>query len=364
MRRRSSLLVFNLKTDADDQALGFTTAWLTELARHYARIDVITMATGRIALPDNVYVRSVGKEKGYGEPRRVWEFYRHLGAVLDEVDIEACFAHMIPHFAILARPLLRRRRIPIVLWYAHGATPWNLRASLPMVDLVATSSPGGFRIESDKVRILGQGIDSDRFRPVDGYASPDRFTALFVGRIGPVKRIDVALETLARLRELQPCRDPVLRVVGSPITPADRIYLDHLRRVAIEMGIQPHVVFETGHPYHAIHEVYRAAHAFINPGETGSVDKAGLEAMSSALPIVTSNEAFRDVLGPELARRWVVPRRSPGIFAERLEEIAEMSAFERRSLGERLRGIVIRDHGLPRFVDRLVGVIDEARREK
>jgi glycosyltransferase involved in cell wall biosynthesis len=358
--RPTSLLVFNLKTDADDEALGFTTSWLRELARRYARIDVITMMVGRIAVPENVFVRSAGKERGYSRPRRIWEFYRHLESVLDSVSVEACLAHMSPHFAMLGWPLLARQGVPIVLWYAHGTVPWNLRAALPLVDRVATSSSGGFRLQSDKVRVIGQGVETDRFRP-DQRAESERFTILFVGRIGPVKRIEVAIEALHRLRRDRPALNAFLRVVGSPIKGSDRLYLADLRRLASRLAIDRYVLFESGQPHGSVDGVYRAADAFVNPSETGSLDKAGLEAMSSGLPIVTSNAAFLGVLGPELGAKWVVPKRDPKAFAERLLEIAAMEPEGRRALGERLREIVIRNHGLDRLIDRLVDVIEEAK---
>ena len=41
------LLLFNLATDADDPALGFTTGWINALATHGANVHVITMRAGR-----------------------------------------------------------------------------------------------------------------------------------------------------------------------------------------------------------------------------------------------------------------------------------------------------------------------------
>ncbi|MBL8145083.1 MAG: hypothetical protein JNL34_01745, partial [Anaerolineae bacterium] len=67
------LLVFNLATDADDPVLGFTTVWVNRLAAHYEAVDVITMRVGRLDVAGNVHVWSVGKERGWSEPRRVGE---------------------------------------------------------------------------------------------------------------------------------------------------------------------------------------------------------------------------------------------------------------------------------------------------
>jgi hypothetical protein len=83
---------------------------------------------GRVEVPENVRVYSVGKEKGYSEPRRAVEFYRHLFRVLREDRIDACFSHMIPIFTVLAAPVLKVKKIPIVTWYAASQLNLHIKA--------------------------------------------------------------------------------------------------------------------------------------------------------------------------------------------------------------------------------------------
>ena len=64
------LLLFNLVTDLDNPTQGFNTGWIRALARRVEFIHVITMRAGHVEVPGNVRVYSVGKEKGYSEPRR------------------------------------------------------------------------------------------------------------------------------------------------------------------------------------------------------------------------------------------------------------------------------------------------------
>src|SRR5215217_951394 len=90
-----NLLVFNLATDADDPLLSFSSQWVNRLAARYERVDVITMRAGRLITAENVYVHSVGKEKGYSEARRAVEFYRTLSALRRARPYAACFAHMM-----------------------------------------------------------------------------------------------------------------------------------------------------------------------------------------------------------------------------------------------------------------------------
>src|SRR4051812_22253590 len=49
-----NLLIFNLKTDADDDVLGFTTGWINALSFHFEKVFVLTMQSGRLALRENV----------------------------------------------------------------------------------------------------------------------------------------------------------------------------------------------------------------------------------------------------------------------------------------------------------------------
>ncbi|PIE32006.1 hypothetical protein CSA56_16765, partial [candidate division KSB3 bacterium] len=142
------LLLFNLLTDADDPILGFTSSWIRELARQVDAIDVLTMQTGNVVVPGNVRVYSVGKEKNYSEPRRALEFYRRLWKLLCSHKYEACFAHMMPLFAAMGAPLLRIKRIPIVLWYAHKSVTPTLRLATFLVDRVVSASVESFRIDT------------------------------------------------------------------------------------------------------------------------------------------------------------------------------------------------------------------------
>src|SRR5881628_1896058 len=102
--RHARLLLFNLATDVAHPILGFTTQWIRELAARVESIDVITMLAGEVAVPGNVRIHSVGKERGYSEARRTFEFYRLLFRILRTGRIDGCFSHMIHLFSVLGGP--------------------------------------------------------------------------------------------------------------------------------------------------------------------------------------------------------------------------------------------------------------------
>jgi glycosyltransferase involved in cell wall biosynthesis len=345
------LLLFNLATDADDPILGFTTDWLNALAAHFQAVDVLTMRTGRLAVSSNVHVYSVGKERGYSEIRRAAEFYRILFARLRHEKYDACFAHMMPLFAVMGAPLLKLKRVPITLWYAHKATPPLLRLAEKMVDRVVTASAESFRIPSRKVTIIGHGIDTEKFVPA-AQKSQRPFTVLSVSRIAPVKRLETLIEA-ARIANV-----PRVRLVGSTF-PQDAAYAESLRRMVNENGLTD-VVELVGAVNHAdVAREYQNADVLVNLSDTGSMDKAVLEAMACAVPVITSNEAFYEMLSPY---DLFLPQHDVPSLAEKLRALMIMNSSEREKLGESLRQIVVESHSLVKMTARLVELLARGRR--
>lgn len=358
------LLIFNLKTDADDAVLGFTTDWINALARKSTKVTVITMMAGRIAVANNVSVYSVGKEDGYSEPRRLVKFYQVLLHLLRSEKVDACFAHMMPLFAVLGWPVLRLYGIPVVLWYAHSHVSFQLRIATRLVDRVVASSPSGFRISTPKFRSIGQGIDVERFAPPTRADRPhgEKLVLLTVGRISPVKRLDVVLDAIALLSADMKSKLE-MRFVGNALDSSGERYEKFLKQRVSELGLQDIVRFSPAAPFHSVQQVYQDADVFINSSDTDSIDKTVLEAMSCGLPVVTSNAAFFDVLGQKLAESWCIRKNDSAALAQRIQQLINMSGHDRLVLGMTLRNIVIRDHSLPSLVERLIQQIESCRRE-
>lgn len=351
-----NLLVFNLKTDADDDVLGFTTDWLNGLAKHCKKVIVITMSSGRIDVAKNVQVYSVGKERGYSELRRVIEFYKLLSGLLATERIDVCFAHMMPLFAVMGWPLLHLRRIPIVLWYAHAHVSWMLRVAAPLVNLVVTSSRGGFKLPIKKVRVIGQGISMARFHGAsEVMPKGSQFILLTVGRISPVKRLELLIQLLPLLpQRLSDGRLVIARFVGNPMTPSDHVYSDSLRRLAGELGVAERIEFLPACPFEQINEQYRKADLFVNSSDHDSIDKTVLEAMSCGLPVVTSIAAFSEIFDANHRVICHVPKGGASELAGSVRKLMDMPEQERRELGLALRESVKRAHSLDALCEKLM----------
>lgn len=367
----SRLLAFNLAVDADDPVLGFTTGWLNGLAAHYDRVDVITMRAGRLDVAPNVRVFSVGKERGWSELRRAAEFYRLLRARLAEGRYAACFAHMMPLFAVMGAPLLRRAGVPVTLWYTHRSPHWTVRAALPLVRRVVTAAPDSFPIPTPKLRVLGHGIDTDLFSPSEPSVQPGSVAGVsaatsspstiergpggevvHVARLMPIKHQDTLIRAIAAA--------PGTRAafVGEVPPGQDESYPQRLAELAAELGITDRVRFTGPLPAAGVRDAYRAAFTAVNLSPPGLFDKAALEAMACAVPTIVTNPAFDDLLGGDVALlRTSGPEDVDGL-AERLRALHALSAHDRAALGARLRERTVAAHSLDRLIERLVRVIE------
>ncbi len=349
------LLLFNLCTDTDDPVLGFTTAWINALAAHCDFIDVVTMRAGRLALADNVRVFSVGKEHGYSEARRALNFYRIVIGLLLSRRYDACFAHMITLFAVMAGPLLWLWRIPMTLWYAHGAVTSKLKAAVFFSRRVVTSSQQGFRIDSPKTRVVGQGIDTNLFHPPPIPKAGNSFVIITAGRVSPVKNLEVLIDAANGLYGELGWGELQVVIVGA-VAEEDSAYGEKLRGLVEALSLGKIIDFAGPVNHERVVREYQEADVMVNTSKTGSIDKAVLEAMACGLPVITSNEAFREMLSP-WADWLFIPPDSPGKLITSLVRLRAMGMDERQNLGSELRALVAREHSLEQLTQRLVNVL-------
>lgn len=346
------LLLFNLATDEKDPILGFTVEWVRALAARVPNVDVITMRSGPTDLPENVRVYSIGKERGWTEARRLVEFYRRLGLLLHEQTYDACFAHMQERFALLAAPLLKLKHIPVTLWYTHPHSPLALRAAIRTVDRVITASSSSCRVPTSKLIVTGHGIDTDRFVPA--FCDRSRFRVVAVGRVTPIKRLELLVDAAAYLQShrTQPLE---VRLIG-PTEIADINYEAALRRRALELGLASRVNFVGPLGTEELIAEFQAAEAVVSLTGRGSFDKSAIEGMSCALPLLTMNPDFAPHL---LAAGMPGPIEDGNAKAlgQAIGQLIDVPVKERRRWGLALRAEVVRAHSLQRLADRLVNQI-------
>src|SRR6266480_381496 len=174
MRR---LVFLTQSVDPDHPVLAATIPKIRALAERVDEVIVLGQSGGRAGLPANVEVRTFGAPS---RVQRVWRFERELARAL---PADAVVAHMIPAYVLLAAPLVRPRRTPLVLWYTHWKASSTLSAATRLATAIVSVDRRSFPLASPKVRPIGHGIDVSEFTCTDrtGRAGPGART-LFAGQ--------------------------------------------------------------------------------------------------------------------------------------------------------------------------------------
>jgi glycosyltransferase involved in cell wall biosynthesis len=324
-----TLVFATQQVDPEHPALGATVPKIRALA---ARLDeVVVLADDAVpgVLPENCRVRL------FGAPSRARRGRLYAAALNEELARRpiAFLAHMAPLFAVLAAPLARPRRVPVLLWFTH----WKPSRTLVLAERLSTAvlsvDRRSFPIRSTKVVPIGHGIDMQEFactvrEPVG------RLRALALGRTSPAK----GLETIVRAAGLA---DVELELRGPSLTEEERAERTRLERLGARV--------EDAVPRAEVPALLARHDVLVNNMREGALDKVVYEAAATCMPVLASNAGFDDVLPPGLR----FSREDPGDLAARLRDLA---ARDRTELGRELRARVEQRHSVEHWADAVIAV--------
>ncbi|MSQ31449.1 MAG: glycosyltransferase family 1 protein [Dehalococcoidia bacterium] len=204
-----------------------------------------------------------------------------------------------------------------------------------------------YRVPAERVAVIPLGVDLEQFTPGDqaearsrlhlerqGIA-PDARLLLAVGRIEPLKGLDILIRAVAQLNERQPA---VLAIIGGD----DRAAADvaKLSALAEELGVAEAVHFLGSRPHEALPDYYRAADVVVVPSFYESFGLVAVEAMASGVPVVASRVGGLASTVADGRTGYLIAWRCPEPFAEKLEVLLRNEQL-RRALGagaaERMR---------------------------
>ena len=322
MRR---LIFATQKLDPSDPVLAATVPMVRALAARVDELVVLCDSAVSAAVPENARVREFGART---QAERGARFTAALARELRPRP-SGVVAHMVPLYAVLAAPLVRPLRIPLVLWYTHWKGHVVVRIAEKVCTAIASVDERSFPLPSRKVHAIGHGIDIDEFTCTD---APDgeQLRALVLGRYSPAK----GLETILRAAELAGVH---VEAHGSDET-----------FEAYKLGLAGTAELGGPVPRSEVPALFARSHVLINNMRAGAPDKVVYEAAASCLPVLASNPVFDDLLPPELR----FDCDDPEGLAERLRTL------DRRRRPE-LRELVARNHSVEHWADGLLATVEQ-----
>lgn len=190
-----------------------------------------------------------------------------------------------------------------------------------------------------RVEVVPPGVDHAFFSPGDRGGAraalelDDGPVLLFVGRIQPLKGLDVAVGALAELADPR----ATLLVVGGPSGPVGAAELARVRSLAERLGVAGRIRFVDPQPHHLLSTYYRAADVTVVPSRSESFGLVALESAACGTPVVAADVGGLRLLVDHGRTGFLVDERDPARYAEHVRRVldhpdlaAELSAGSAR----------------------------------
>ena len=145
---------------------------------------------------------------------------------------------------------------------------------------------------------------------------------LFVGRIQPLKGVDVAVQALAALGR----SDADLYIVGGASGTQGDFEVSRIRNLIDSLGLEQQVHFVEPQAHHILSTYYRAADAVWVPSRSESFGLVALEAAACGTPVVASAVGGLLSLVDHDVTGFLVPDRDPETFARYTSQLLADSA--------------------------------------
>ncbi len=140
----------------------------------------------------------------------------------------------------------------------------------------------------EKITVIPNGVDADKFYPLDKHASrrglglPEKKIILSVGELIPRKGFQVLIKALKRLAAQERMADLFLVIVG------DGAYRRELQALVAELQLEAHVRFAGAQPHAELKQWYSAADFFCLASEREGWPNVVLEALACGTPVIAT----------------------------------------------------------------------------
>jgi D-inositol-3-phosphate glycosyltransferase len=178
-----------------------------------------------------------------------------------------------------------------------------------------------YAARAERIEIVAPGVEHAFFSPGDqagarhavGWRASGPML-LFVGRIQPLKGLDVAVGALAALDDER----AQLAVVGGPSGPDGPAELASVLELAVDLGVRERIRFVPPQPHHLLSSWYRAADVVLVPSRSESFGLVALEAAACGRPVVASDVGGLRTIVESGRTGFLVDGRAPEPYAAKV----------------------------------------------
>ncbi|MGH2757339.1 MAG: glycosyltransferase [Actinomycetota bacterium] len=184
-----------------------------------------------------------------------------------------------------------------------------------------------YKASHERVKTIYPGVDHGRFLPGDRTEAraelglpQDAAILLCVGRIQPLKGLDLAVEALEELSSALD-RDVLLVLVGGSSGAQGPPEEQRIRRLAAELGVADCVMFAGGQPHERTPHFYRAADLVAVCSYSESFGLSALEAHACGIPLIGTDVGALSHMIRDGRSGFLIDERDASVFAARAKPL-------------------------------------------
>lgn len=190
-----------------------------------------------------------------------------------------------------------------------------------------------YKADVKKIVVIPPGVDVSHFYPIPVDEArafigiePDDQMVLYVGRIEPLKGVDILIEAMSCLnfREITSNGPILLTIIGGDpdVDPADMsVEMARLQKMCNDLCMGKMVIFLGKRGQETLPYYYSAADVVVMPSHYESFGMVALEAMACGTPVIASQVGGLAFLVQDGVTGYHVPDDDPGELCGRLKQL-------------------------------------------
>jgi glycosyltransferase involved in cell wall biosynthesis len=338
------------------------------LKRRAWTVGIISMLSPTNLPPEldgsGINLGTLAMKRGIADPRSVMR----LARIIRRFKPDVVHSHMT-HANLLARVARPFAHVPALVCTLHGSKMHSVRGgSTRMRELghrftdrfadvttticgaAAESCVSDGAVPREKIRVLHNGVDTDRYRPRPDVRERMRralgvqgkMVWLAVGRFELPKNYNLMIRSFSFALQ-HSRRDLVLLICGAGSMRAQ------VEAQVRELGIESHVQFLGVR--RDVPDVMNAADAFVLSSDTEGLPMVLLQASASALPIVSTAVGGNAEIVQHNRTGFLTPRGDAMALADAMERMSCLNSFDRTRLGVAGRQYTHQNFGIEHIID-------------
>jgi D-inositol-3-phosphate glycosyltransferase len=225
-----------------------------------------------------------------------------------------------------------------------------------------------YHVDENKVLIIPPGVDVCRFYPIPPDEAKEYIGVppcgrmlLFVGRMEPLKGLNVLIEAIGIMRQNEVLKDNpfCLVIIGGDSDDGGEqpdIELSRIKALTEQHGLNDMVTFLGNRSQDSLPYYYSAAEAVVVPSQYESFGMVALEAMACGTPVVASQIGGLAYLVQDGVTGYTVPVDDPNELAKRITSLLQDVSLRDRMGNQAVR--LAQDYTWDKIADKLVPVYE------